>query len=268
MTHAAPSERPVRETPITLAPGAEERIAARLTEGGAAVVPLQIDVDDYRRYFDAAEYAARYPSYYSNNIHEKSLEHYVAARLLGLGAKDRYIDIASEHSPTPEIYQRLFGCITYRQDLNFAPGLHGDTIGSNAAEMPVPDGFASCMALHCSFEHFEGDSDRRFVHEAARVLAPGGRVCIVPFYLGEEYAVQTDPAVAGTDDLAFEDDAILHYARGWGNRHGRFYDPEHAIARVIVNTAGLNATVYRILNFAAVHPSCYARFAVLLTKGT
>jgi SAM-dependent methyltransferase len=223
-------------------------------------------VDGYRRYFDAAEYSSRYPEYYSNNIHEKSLEHYIAADLLRMSARDRYIDIASEHSPTPEIYHRLFGCTTYRQDLSLAPGFHGETIGSNAADMPIPDGFANCMALHCSFEHFEGDADQRFVREATRVLAPRGRVCIVPFYLGEEYAVKTDPVVAASEDLSFEPDAILHHARGWGNRHGRFYDPEHAMARVIGQRTGLSATVYRITNFADVHLSCYARFALLLEK--
>jgi SAM-dependent methyltransferase len=260
------SRQPPRESPVGLSPGAEERIAARLRDLGAAVVPLVIDLPDYRRYHRDAEYASRYPHYYSNNLHEKSLEHYIAARLLSLGGQDHYVDIASEHSPVPEIYSRLFGCATYRQDLNFPPGLHGDTIGSDASDLPVPAGFATRMGLHCSFEHFEGDADQRFVREAARVLAPGGRVCIVPFYLSEEYAVQTDPQAAGATDVPFETDAILHLAPGWGNRHGRFYDPEHAVARVIGQASGLSATVFRLLNFADVDPSCYARFALVLAK--
>jgi hypothetical protein len=38
-------------------------------------------------------------------------------------------------------------------------------VGSDAAAMPLEDAFADRMALHCSFEHFEG-RDNRFVAEA------------------------------------------------------------------------------------------------------
>ena len=45
-----------------------------------------------------------------------------------------------------------------------------------------------------------------------------------------------------------------------------FYDPEHAVARVIGQGAGLSATVFRLMNFADVDSSCYARFALLLAR--
>lgn len=255
-----------RRTAIGLAQGAEDRISDALREARIPVVPYYIDVGDYRRFVQAADYERLYPHYYSTNIWEKSLEHYLAARLLSLAPGDRYIDIASEHSPVPEIYRRLFGCETFRQDLAFAPGFHGDTIGSDAADMPVPDGFANRMALHCSFEHFEGDADTRFIREAGRVLCAGGRACIVPFYLAEEYSIQTDPAVAARESIPFEDEAVLHFAEGWGNRFGRYYDTEHAVARVLRPGTGFSATVFRLMNVRDVHPSCYGRFALLLGK--
>ncbi len=258
--------QPVRTRPVELAEGAEARIAARLRASGIPVVPYVIDVPDYRQYVDAAGYLTRYSEYYATNIWEKSLEHYLAAQLLSLAPGDRYIDIASEHSPVPEIYRRVFGCETFRQDLSFPPGFADDTIGSDAADMPVPDGFATCMALHCSFEHFEGDADARFIEEARRVLKSGGRLCIVPFYLSEEYCIQTDPVIAAGETIPFESDAVLHGAEGWGNRFGRFYDVEHAMARVLRPGAGLSATVFLFSNFREAHPTCYARFALLLSR--
>lgn len=263
---APPAALSIRDHGVTLAEGAEERVTQRLRAAGIAVVPLYIDVADYQAYYDAAGYATRYPEYYPWNIREKSLEHYLAAQLLSLSSGDCYIDIASEHSPVPEIYHRLYGCQTLRQDLSFPPGLHDDTIGSDAADMPVPDGSASRMALHCSFEHFEGDADRRFVVEAHRVLRPGGRLCIVPFYLAEEYCIQTDPTVASYETVPFESDAIVHRATGWGNRFGRFYDVDHMRTRVIGSSSGLTATIFRIVNYGAVDETCYARFALLLSK--
>jgi hypothetical protein len=257
---------PKRRFGIDYAPGAEDRIVNRLKASGFEVLDYEIDPDDYRRYFVAARYSEDYPQYYPGSIFEKSLEHYLAARLLALNADDVYIDVASEHSPVPEIYGRLFGATTYKQDLACPPGLKGRTIGGNAASMPVPDGFASKMALHCSFEHFEGASDIGFVMEAARVLRPGGAVCIVPLYLFEEYAIQTDPVVAIRESVVFEPEAVVYCAEGWNNRHGRFYDPEHLASRILRNSAHLKLRVYRLVNATQVDSSCYARFALVIQK--
>ena len=49
--------------------------------------------------------------------------------------------------------------------------------------MPLPEGVRDQDSSHCSFEHFEGDSDIGFIRETARVPRPGGAACIVPLYL-------------------------------------------------------------------------------------
>jgi hypothetical protein len=230
------------------------------------VKTYEIDVADYRAYFDEAAYKEKYPNYYDFNLPEKSLEHYITARLLDLNPNDIYIDVASEGSPVPEIYNRLFGCTTYRQDLAYPEGLNGNAIGGDAAAMPIPDGFASKIALHCSFEHFEGESDIGFIREAGRVLRSGGSVCIVPLYLFDEYVIQTDPNVSVPEKVQFEDDAIVYCDPSWGNRHGRFYDPAHLMNRVHNHLNDLTLTVYRIANAKEVDQSCYVEFAALITK--
>ena len=197
---------------------------------------------------------------------EKSLEHYLASKLLCLSENDVYIDIASSNSPTPEIYHKLFGCKCYRQDLIFPEGVKGNVIGGYANNMPVADGFASKMALHCSFEHFEGDLDIRFIKEAQRVLAEGGKLCILPLYLFTKYAIQTNPVILPKGGMPFENDAILYCAKGSGNRHSRFYDVNHFISRVINNANNLKLTLYLVQNEKAVHPSCYLKFIALFEK--
>lgn len=241
----------------------ELRIVAGLEHSSIPVEEFRVDSTAYRSYFAKAQYP---PDYYSNNIVEKSLEHYIAARLLDLSPSDTYIDIASEHSPVPEIYQRVFGVTAYRQDLSYAPGVRGDCIGGDAAHMPVPSGFADKMALHCSFEHFENNSDTEFIYEIGRVLRPGGAVCFVPFYLSDSYFILTDPEVSAGGDVKFEDGVMVRAYRNWGNRFGRFYDPTHADSRLWAHLEGLNARVFRLVGVEAVDPSCYARFALLITK--
>jgi len=244
-------------------------VRAELERAGIRVCEYQVDPDDYHAYLAKAEYR-QYRTYLHGGhaavFPEKSYEHYLAATLLALQPGDTYIDIANDRSPAPDIYRRLYGCTAYRQDIVFAPGVHGDSIGSDAATLPVEDGFASAMALHCSLEHFEGDADIGFVREAARVLRRGGRVCIVPLYMSTKYSILTDPAVLPRGSQPFEHDAVLHCVRGYGNRHGRYYDGIHLARRIIDNLGPLDFTVYYFSNMYSVEPRCHVRFSVVMRR--
>lgn len=225
-----------------------------------------IDFDDYLNYFNTARYLQDYPSYYPSNIREKSLEHYIATKLLNLETNQVFIDVASQHSPVPEIYQRLFNVVPYRQDLNYPAGINGDKIGGDAANMPVPDGFADKMTLHCSLEHFEGDADIRFIREVERVLKPGGAVCILPLYLVDRYCILTDPLISVPQNVQFEEGALVCCKRGWNNRHGRMYDPFNLKTRILDNIGNLKLKIINILNPKELDPSCYVHYALLLEK--
>lgn len=251
---------------VVYTPESLRHIQQELRSRQFVIQDYTIDVADYRAYFEQADYQHRYPNYYPAHLAEKSLEHYLAARLLKLSSREVYIDIASEGSPVPEIYGRLFGCETYRQDLAYPAGLNDHVIGGDAAQMPVAEGFADKLALHCSFEHFEGDADVRFIREVSRVLKPGGAVCIVPLYLFDRYVIQTDPGVSVPAKMSFEPEAVVYCRPGWNNRHGRFYDPAHLQSRVGQALNGMTLMIYRILNARQVDPSCYVEFAALITK--
>jgi len=259
---------PKTASPVIRTQKIHQEIKDQLNRYGFRVDELRIDVNGYKDYLERARYDRfpRYNPFGTEVIAEKSLEHYLAAVLLDLSRDDIYIDIANSNSPTPEIYHELFGCETYRQDLIFPEGIHGRVIGGNAAKMPVTDGFASKMALHCSFEHFEGDSDIGFIREANRVLKKGGKVCILPLYFFTEYAIQTDPAYVRPEDIRFEDDAKIFAAKGWGNRHGRSYDVPHLSARIQDNLDGLDLTIYFVTNEKDIDKSCWLKFVALLEK--
>jgi SAM-dependent methyltransferase len=250
-------------------PEIHRQVIAALQAEGIAVEEYEISVEGYRNYLRQADYA-RFPRYYAGgrapNFAEKSLEHYVAAHLLDLTSHDVYVDVANAHSPAPEIYHDLSGCRTYCQDLLFPAGLHDGVIGGDAGAMPVPDGFATKMALHCSFEHFEGDADSRFIREAARVLAPGGRLCILPLYLYTRFAIQTDPATLTLRGFEPDAGATVYGGRGWRERHGRFYDVPHLASRVRAFMGDLRLTVYAIRNANQVDRSCYLKFAVIFER--
>ncbi|MDO8681945.1 MAG: methyltransferase domain-containing protein [Armatimonadota bacterium] len=247
----------------------QDKVIDDLIKNGFDLRDFQIDVADYKDYIKRAAYS-QYAGYAggssAKHFTEKSLEHYLATKALNLSNDDIFIDVANAGSPVPDIYNRLFGCKVYRQDLIFPEGVNGNTIGGDACKMPIEDGFATAMSLHCSFEHFEQDVDMRFIREANRVLAKGGKLCIVPFYLHAEYSIQTDPVVLPKGGISFESGAVVHCAKGWRNRHGRCYDVPHLISRIVNNLGDLKLTIYVVKNEKQVDPSCYVKFIGLFEK--
>lgn len=236
-------------------------------QSGIDFLDYEIDIEKYNNYFNEAEYKIRYPDYYLGNQIEKSLEHYLTLSLLNLSAEDVFIDIASEHSPIPEIYARLTGATTYSQDIMYPPGINGNRIGGDACSMPVTDGFASKATLTCSIEHFEGDADTSLFYELSRVLKPGGIVCVVPFYIFKEQATQTDPTVSVPSGVDFDRGTTIYCAKGWANRHGRFYSPNCFIKRIIKPVKDkFKFDFYYLKNASEVDASVYARFAFTATR--
>ncbi len=262
----------LRGPKTTVLPQSDEidrQLILELRQAGLGPLDYQLDLEDYRAYLRAAGYN-RFPGYYrggrSRDFPSKAVQHYLAARLLALESGDTYIDVASADSPTPEIYRSIYGCRAYRQDLAYPEGVHGDRIGGSAVAMPVADGFATKLGLHCSFEHFEGAADIEFIREAARVLKPGGKVCIIPLYLYPTYTIVTDPVALPRTGIAFEPDAVLYCWKGYGNRHGRLYSVAKLVSRIAKNLHGMTLTLYFLSNRQRIAPNCNVRFVALLEK--
>ncbi len=254
-----------RDGPVPYGGGILGELQSALAPAGVEIRDVVLDPSAYRRFMDSARYDTR-EQYYGSFLTEKKLEHFAAATLLKLGPQDVYIDVGAANSPAAEIYASLFGCSTYTQDLTYEPGLNDSRIGGDAGRMPVPDGFASAIALHCAFEHFEGDSDIGFIREVGRVLRPGGRCCVLPLYVFSEYAIQTDPEVARREAVRFETGAVVFKAAGWAQRHGRFYSPARLNLRLLDGCSDLIARVIHFVNEKEFGTECYLKFALLLEK--
>lgn len=247
----------------------EEEIISKLNDDNYNLLDLYIDEDDYKEYVNKAEYN-KFPDYYgggtSNEFFNKSLQHYLAAKLLNLSRDDVYGDIACSTSPAADIYQKIYGCKVYKQDLGAPEGIHGNLIGGDAGNMPVRDGFFTKIGLHCSFEHFENDSDISFIKEAGRVLKKGGKLCIIPLYLFNRYAMMSNPPYMVKFNVPIERDATLYCQKRLGQGYARFYDVSHFTSRIRNNLNGLRLTIYIIQNGKAVDTSCWVRFIAMFEK--
>lgn len=260
---------PKTKSPLIIDSKTQDEIIQIMKKSGLNVVDYEIDISDYKRYKGNVAYH-KYHNYHGGGLSEifveKSLEHYLAAKMMNLRNDDIYIDVASADSPAAEIYHKLYGCKVYRQDLVFPAGIHGNVIGGDASNMPVDDGFATKMALHCSFEMFEQDSDIRFIREAGRVLRKGGKLCILPLFIFNKYALGTDPSALPKGGIPFENDATLYCAKGSGYRHIRYYDVPHFIERIGGNLGNLELTIYVVRNEKAIDLSCNIKFIALFVK--
>lgn len=258
---------PVRPCGVPAAePSVVRAVGEALDAAGVPVQPYEIDVEAYRSYRRQAGYESLYPGYYPSNLTEKSFEHFAVHSLLQFSPADRFLDVASEGSPLPDIVARTAGAQSYAQDIMYERGVQGRRIGGDACEMPVPDAFVTKAALTCSLEHFESSADTRLFRELSRVIAQGGAVCVVPLYLFTEAAIQTDPRYSAACDVPFDSEAAIFCAKDWGNRHGRFYSADSLARRILAPFSGVfRFTVYRIAN-PEVLPGVYARWILLAVR--
>ena len=232
---------------------------------GIPVRHIKVNKKEFFDYILGSGYIYKCPDYYKNNFYEKTIEHFLCYSFLDLNRGDKFIDIASENSPVKDIFHSLTGCITYSQDIMYKSGIHGDMIGSNASDIPVPDHSFNAAIATCSIEHFEKDSDILFMKEMERILVNGGKVIIAPLYLYSKSACQTDPKYSIPGNVSFDDGAIIYCTKDWGNRHGRFYSPESLFKRLIEPNKKMDFVVYVLENVEEIDPSIYCKFFLVGT---
>lgn len=211
---------------------------------------MQLNIDEFEKWFNKIDYMHNFPNYvkafkYSDsfNTHcgllKKAYEHYISAKLLDIKENDIYLDVASSHSPFPDIVKNEHSQHVYRQDLNYPEGVNGDKIGSNASNIPLKDNFIDKIGLHCSFEHFENSADYEFINEAYRILKKEGKFCITPLYLAEEHYVVTSPSIweskyKNANELpVFEEDATIVIWDKIKQRQEKFFSPQELFNKII-----------------------------------
>lgn len=227
-------------------------IKERLDAAGITVEEAVIDRPDFDRWRSRFSELTRFYRGSGDVFIEKCLEHYLVFRHLGLSPKDTYIDVAAAESPWAGILQRN-GVPSYAMDLVYPRGIHGRQIGADAGDTGLPDGFCTALSLQCAFECFMGDADIRFIKEASRILAPGGRFAIVPLYLEDQYFITTSPYV-DQEKVAIDPGAKRVWREdGFREPFSRKYSPEVFLRRIYQNLpSGIRATVLYFSNLGEI----------------
>ena len=252
-----------------------DRVHKTLGAMGVTVESFSLEphIAGFKAHLQLEDYTGDYRTYGGADHHcllEKSLEHYLSLAIAGPLSGQTAVDIGSCKSVVPRILRRLFDIRCFEQDLVYPSGVHGDQVGSSAADIPLPDASVDFMMLHCTFEHFEGYADTAYVKECARLLKPGGRTVILPLYLNANHCNitgETDDVVCDTID--FDDDA-QYYCRipQWQNRFGRHYSPSALMQRVIspARESGLIPRLFRCRELDKIDSRLLLRWVLVLEQ--
>jgi len=253
-------------------PDLDKKIIKELDKHGIAQAAYFIDIGEYNNYFSSIKYPL---SYYGSpaleeELIEKSLEHFVSLSFLDLTNPSIVIDAGAGNSPFYKIAaDRNHATRVYRQDKLFTKGINGNTIGGSATELPFPDSSVDAITLHCSLEHFENRQDVDFFLEAERVLKPGGKCIVLPFYLSSHYTVHFDPVKNflnfSKPNARYDGDAVILYYDS-RQRFSRHYDVKTFKERILNKLKKPEVKIFSVANYKDVHPDCYLRFIAVFTK--
>ncbi len=253
---------------------AQERIEARLLALGANVEEFDLSEikTSYQAWRHLADYEGDYAIYNGPLEHcllEKTLEHYLSLLLVNPDAGMTAVDVGSCQSVFPALIRRIYGVECFQQDLDYAEGVDEFRIGSSADEIPLPDKSVDFMTLHCTFEHFEGGVDSRFVAECRRVLKVGGVCVILPLYLNETHCNITGEVSEDKRTEIGWDQSADHYCviPEWQNRFGRHYSPEAFMERIHTpaEAAGFKVQMLKVVGWEAIHPEIWLRWVAVLS---
>jgi SAM-dependent methyltransferase len=201
---------------------------------------LELGTDRFRRWIDA--HVPSWRGRFGEPEHKKLIEFFTGATLLDPGPNDRFLDVAGgvdTYVGRLPCRGRFLHDLRLTREVRDRVGAGVSFLESDAGSIPLPDGSVDAISCHHSFEHFQRDSDMQFIDEVGRLLAPGGRCCIVPIFLADRYVEVTNER---TFAKRFDPrslpvvDPTATIAGHWSGGYARIYDlsafRERVLARI------------------------------------
>ena len=132
-------------------------------------------------------------------------------------------------------------------------------IGSDAAKIEaIPSNYADIVCLHNAIEHFACGSDEGCLGELERMLRPGGKALISPFFFEGRYAISLNPISCFFYETASEpfveylvkehteNNAILRFSYAMISPYAHVYDYTTIERKLRNNCPSLIPTFYKV----------------------
>lgn len=250
-------------TPLEL-----DQIERDLSALGIEITDYSPSCEDFRAFQAENYFPEDYAGGSNNGVwSEKILEHWIASQRLGLFnycPSDVYVDVAAASSPWAHAVRTRKGIEAYAIDLGKVADAYS-TLSyyrvENATATKFHDASVKGASLHCAYEMFVGNDDVRFIREVARMLAPGGKVVILPLYMHTHYCAYSTLEYFGK---GHSDPAAKEYVRPdcEGIPSSRKYDAamlKHRVLDAIVSE-GMSYELLALRNKSELGEGVYCHF--------
>jgi len=141
------------------------------------------------------KYFPDYKKIHQNIYSKKLIELYTTFFLLKIKHDETYMDAAGgKYSYIDKIKskKRLLQDIRIPKKLKEHFPKKVNFIESDAGKIPLKNESICCISCHHSFEHFQRNSDIKFIKEVQRLLSKKGRCAIIPILIGDKYIEVND----------------------------------------------------------------------------
>lgn len=265
-----------RNAPVYASPTPEElaSIEGELTDLGVSIEDYSPSPPAFRSFQEESWFP---PDYYGGKNgrvwNEKHLEHWISSERLGLmgyGQGEVYVDIAASSSPWVHALRNRTDIDAFAIDLNEVGKAYRHFPYyrvEDATKTSFTDASVTGASLHCAYEMFMGEHDTQLIHEAARILRPGGKLVILPLYMHTHYCAYATPEYYGK---GFTDPAASEYIR-WdciGVPSSRKYDAAQLMKRVLdpIVSLGLGYRLMALRNKSEFGSNIYCHFILEINK--
>lgn len=251
-----------------------DMIETEFRNQGIKILDYQPDAERFR------DFASEnwFPPEYHGGLHggvwdEKLLEHWISSEKLGLtGYKpdDIYLDVAAASSPWAKSLRDRMNLNAFAIDLS-PIGKNYENLEyyriENAASTSFNDNSIKGLTLHCAYEMFQGDDDKKLIVEISRILQFGGKAIILPLYLHTHYCSYSTPEYF---NRGFSDEDAVEYIEAdfYGIPSSRKYDVQTLQKRVlsVIESCGLNYSISILRNKTAFGKNIYCHFILEIEK--
>ena len=260
----------VRNAPIYNNPTSDEldQIERDLRALGVEIFDYSPSPEAFRAFHAENFFPEEYVGGRSNPVwDEKLLEHWIAfdrLRLDNFGVGDVYVDVAAASSPWAHATRKFLGIEAYAIDLGEVGEAYKNLSyyrTENATATSFPDASVKGASLHCAYEMFLGNDDVLFIREVARILAPGGKVVILPLYTHSHYCAYSTREYFGK---GYSDPTAKEYVRldCMGVPSSRKYNAAMLKSRVLdtIVSEGMSYTLLALRNKDELGVGIYCHF--------
>lgn len=227
-------------------------------KAGLNVKTERVDVAAFTAWYAENDYRVRFPDYVKtypseDYLKKKALEHWLTLKY-SPAPDGKAIDVGGSTSPFARLIRsdktRCYHLDLPLPHLGNMPGVHGDMIGASADDIPLEDNTIDAIYSHNAVEHFEGPAFFGFFREAARVLKPGGVLCVAPLFVGAKtfayssmnawYKSKRTPTMPRGLDIVIREDIRQPYS---------FHVSAASVKSEIVDKVDLDVSIIYFENF-------------------